>query len=130
MHGVPTVGEVAPFAVMLTGLFTRLDGYIRNRLPAKFASISSRCTNSSSTNGISTSSTTSSSSSPPSGSAAVLEARRHRHHRPLRPERRRLVVLQGSRVSRRIQSGYLYTYALVMLLGLVAAISWAMVQAR
>ncbi|HMS18989.1 NADH-quinone oxidoreductase subunit L [uncultured Sphingorhabdus sp.] len=36
----------------------------------------------------------------------------------------------GSRIAVRMQSGYLYTYALVMLLGLVAAISWFMVQAR
>ena len=35
-----------------------------------------------------------------------------------------------SRLAVRMQSGYLYTYALVMLLGLVAAISWFMVQAR
>jgi NADH-quinone oxidoreductase subunit L len=34
-----------------------------------------------------------------------------------------------SRLAVRMQSGYLYTYALVMLLGLVAAISWLMVQA-
>ncbi|MBK9431851.1 NADH-quinone oxidoreductase subunit L [Sphingorhabdus sp.] len=40
------------------------------------------------------------------------------------------VVQQGSRFAVRMQSGYLYTYALVMLLGLVAAISWFMVQAR
>jgi hypothetical protein len=29
-----------------------------------------------------------------------------------------------------MQSGYLYTYALVMLLGLVGMISWMMVAAR
>jgi NADH-quinone oxidoreductase subunit L len=37
------------------------------------------------------------------------------------------VVAQGSSLSRKVQSGYLYSYALVMLLGLVGAISWAMV---
>jgi NADH-quinone oxidoreductase subunit L len=36
-------------------------------------------------------------------------------------------VLQGTRVAHKVQSGYLYSYALVMLLGLVAAISWVMV---
>jgi NADH-quinone oxidoreductase subunit L len=37
------------------------------------------------------------------------------------------VVAQGSTLSKKVQSGYLYSYALVMLLGLVGAISWAMV---
>ncbi len=39
----------------------------------------------------------------------------------------RLVSL-GSGYAQRIQSGYLYSYALVMLMGLVAAISWVMVR--
>ncbi|MEO5707021.1 MAG: NADH-quinone oxidoreductase subunit L [Alteraurantiacibacter sp.] len=34
------------------------------------------------------------------------------------------VVVQGAAVAKKVQSGYLYSYALVMLLGLVAAISW------
>jgi len=37
-------------------------------------------------------------------------------------------VLQGSRIASRLQTGYLYSYALVMLLGLTAAISWVMVH--
>ncbi|NOU02283.1 MAG: NADH-quinone oxidoreductase subunit L [Novosphingobium sp.] len=37
-------------------------------------------------------------------------------------------VAQGSRIAQRFQSGYLYSYALVMLLGLTAAISWVMVH--
>lgn len=36
-------------------------------------------------------------------------------------------VAQGTRVAQKVQSGYLYSYALVMLLGLVGAISWMMV---
>jgi NADH-quinone oxidoreductase subunit L len=39
------------------------------------------------------------------------------------------VVAFCSRMAVRMQSGYLYSYALVMLLGLVAAVSWMMVQA-
>jgi len=31
----------------------------------------------------------------------------------------------GNRITARIQSGYLYSYALVMLLGLIGAASWA-----
>ncbi|MCW2391218.1 NADH-quinone oxidoreductase subunit L [Sphingobium sp. B1D7B] len=35
------------------------------------------------------------------------------------------VVVAGSRVTRAMQSGYLYSYALVMLIGLAAAVTWA-----
>ncbi len=38
------------------------------------------------------------------------------------------VVVQGAGYARRIQSGYLYSYALVMLLGLVAAVSWVIAR--
>ena len=38
------------------------------------------------------------------------------------------VVQAGSRVAARFQSGYLYTYAFVMLLGLTAAVTWAIAQ--
>lgn len=37
-------------------------------------------------------------------------------------------VAQGSKFAARFQSGYLYSYALVMLLGLTAAISWVVVK--
>jgi len=36
------------------------------------------------------------------------------------------VVSKGAVAARKVQSGYLYSYALVMLLGLVAAISWVL----
>ena len=35
------------------------------------------------------------------------------------------LVSQGSRVTARLQSGYVYTYAFVMLIGLTAALTWA-----
>ena len=38
------------------------------------------------------------------------------------------LVAIGSGVARRFQSGYLYTYALVMLIGLVAATTWAITR--
>lgn len=38
------------------------------------------------------------------------------------------VVARGSTYAQRVQSGYLYSYALVMLLGLVAAVTWVMVH--
>ncbi len=37
-------------------------------------------------------------------------------------------VVQGSNYARKVQSGYLYSYALVMLLGLVAAVTWVIVR--
>jgi NADH-quinone oxidoreductase subunit L len=37
-------------------------------------------------------------------------------------------VGQGSTFARRVQSGYLTSYALVMLLGLVAAVTWIMAR--
>ncbi len=38
------------------------------------------------------------------------------------------IVMQGNRLAARLQSGYLATYALVMLLGLAAVASWAMTR--
>ncbi|WP_336972430.1 NADH-quinone oxidoreductase subunit L [Sphingobium aromaticiconvertens] len=38
------------------------------------------------------------------------------------------LVVQGGKITRRLQSGYLYTYALVMLIGLAAAATWAMTR--
>ncbi len=38
------------------------------------------------------------------------------------------LVVQGSRLAVKFQSGYLYTYALVMLLGLCAAATWVMTR--
>ncbi len=38
------------------------------------------------------------------------------------------LVVAGGRVTRKLQSGYLYTYALVMLIGLAAAITWAITR--
>jgi NADH-quinone oxidoreductase subunit L len=38
------------------------------------------------------------------------------------------LVAQGSRGAVKLQSGYLYSYALVMLVGLVGAISWVIAQ--
>ncbi len=38
------------------------------------------------------------------------------------------VVVQGTRAAKKLQSGYLYSYALIMLIGLTVAISWVMVR--
>ena len=38
------------------------------------------------------------------------------------------LTVQGAAFAKRVQSGYLYSYALVMLLGLVAAISWVLAR--
>ena len=42
----------------------------------------------------------------------------------------RYAVGVGNRVTARLQSGYLYSYALVMLLGLIGAASWAIWWAK
>ena len=38
------------------------------------------------------------------------------------------VAAFGSRAAGRLQSGYLYTYALVMLIGLTGAVTWAITR--
>jgi NADH-quinone oxidoreductase subunit L len=44
------------------------------------------------------------------------------------PDGAAAAVFAGTRLTTRLQSGYLYTYALVMLLGVAAATTWAMAQ--
>jgi NADH-quinone oxidoreductase subunit L len=44
------------------------------------------------------------------------------------PDGAAAAVAVGTRISARIQTGYLYSYALVMLLGVAAATTWAMAQ--
>ncbi|HEX8640066.1 MAG TPA: proton-conducting transporter membrane subunit, partial [Allosphingosinicella sp.] len=44
------------------------------------------------------------------------------------PDGAAAAVVAGTRLTARLQTGYLYTYALVMLLGLAAATTWAMAQ--
>jgi NADH-quinone oxidoreductase subunit L len=41
-----------------------------------------------------------------------------------------VAVAAGNRIAARVQSGYLYSYALVMLLGLIGAATWAIWWAR
>jgi NADH-quinone oxidoreductase subunit L len=44
------------------------------------------------------------------------------------PDGAAALVMQGNRIAARLQSGYLYTYALVMLIGLAGAATWAMTR--
>ncbi|MDT9597487.1 NADH-quinone oxidoreductase subunit L [Sphingosinicella rhizophila] len=44
------------------------------------------------------------------------------------PDGAAALIVGGNRLTSRLQSGYLYTYALVMLLGLAAAVTWAMAR--
>jgi NADH-quinone oxidoreductase subunit L len=128
MHGVPTWVKWAPFAVMATGLFIAWYGYIRNpRFPATFVE-----------------------------QFGVLhqfvfnkwyfdELYHLVFVRPafwlgkvfwkqgdvglidrFGPNGAAWVVAQGTTYARKVQSGYLTSYALVMLLGLVGAITWVM----
>ena len=128
MHAVPLWVKWAPFAVMLTGFAIAWHGYIRRPdFPARFAA-----------------------------QAGVLyrlcfnkwyfdEIYDFLFVRPafwigrlfwkqgdvgiidrFGPDGAAWVVAQGSRVAQKVQTGYLYSYALVMLLGLVGAVSWVM----
>jgi NADH-quinone oxidoreductase subunit L len=130
MHEVPWWVQWAPFAVMLTGLAIAWYAYIRNpRFPATFV-----------------------------GQFGVLhrfvfnkwyfdELYDLIFVRPafwigrqfwklgdvgiidrFGPNGAAWVVVQGAGYARRIQSGYLYSYALVMLIGLIGAVSWVVAR--
>ena len=42
------------------------------------------------------------------------------------PDGAAALVVQGAALAKKVQSGYLYSYALIMLLGLIAAITWVL----
>jgi NADH-quinone oxidoreductase subunit L len=44
------------------------------------------------------------------------------------PDGAAAVISAGTRVTARLQSGYLYTYAFVMLIGICAAVTWVMAR--
>ena len=130
MHGVPVWVKWAPFAVMLTGLVIAWYGYIRNtRFPAAFVDqfgflyrfllnkwyfdelyhfIFVR----------------------PAmalgrifwkvGDQGIIDR--------FGPNGAAWVVAKGSKAAVKLQSGYLYSYALVMLVGLVGAVSWVIAR--
>ena len=130
MHAVPTWVKWAPFAVMVTGLAVAYYGYIANPgFPARFANairpiytfvynkwffdelydrifvrpafwLGDRFWK--------------------LGDIGLIDR--------FGPNGAAWVVAQGSRAARKLQTGYLYSYALVMLIGLTAAISWVMVH--
>lgn len=130
MHGVPDWVKWAPFAVMITGLLIAWYAYIRNpQFPAKFVE-----------------------------QFAVLHKFLYNkwyfdelYHlifvRPafwfgklfwqrgdiglidkFGPNGAADLVVEGARGAKAMQSGYLYNYALVMLLGLVAAVTWVIAR--
>jgi NADH-quinone oxidoreductase subunit L len=108
---------------MLIGLAIAYNNYIRQAGAPAASSRSSRASPlPDATNGISTSSTTSCSSARRCGSAACSgsggdEGTIDRFG----PHGAAYAVGVGNRLTARLQSGYLYSYALVMLLGLIGA---------
>jgi len=130
MHGVPLWVKLAPGVVMLTGLLIAWLAYIRSPgFPAKFTATF----------------------------GALYDFLLHKWYfdelydvvfvRPafaigrflwkrgdqgtidrFGPNGAAALVAGGSRLTARLQSGYVYTYALVMLLGLAAAATWAVVR--
>ena len=128
LHNAPMWVKLAPAAVMLFGLFLAWNAYIRNpRLPAAFAgnfgtlytflynkwffdeifhTIFVR----------------------PSLALGRLFWKRGDEQTIDRfgPNGAAALIAGGNRLTARLQTGYLYTYALVMLLGIAAATTWAM----
>ncbi|MFO1256319.1 MAG: NADH-quinone oxidoreductase subunit L [Sphingomonadaceae bacterium] len=130
MHAVPTWVKWAPFAVMVTGLAVAYYGYIANPgFPARFANairpiytfvynkwffdelydrifvrpafwLGDRFWK--------------------LGDIGLIDR--------FGPNGSAWVVAQGSRFASKVQTGYLYSYALVMLLGLTGAITWVLVH--
>lgn len=126
MHGVPTWVKWAPFTVMAIGLVTAWYGYIKNtRFPATVAE--------------------------QLGPIYAFVYRKWMFDELYHylfvvpalwlgrvfwkvgdvgiidrfgPNGAAWVVAKGSHYAQKVQSGYLYSYALVMLIGLVAAITW------
>ena len=130
IHEVPLWVKLAPGTVMIIGFLIAFQAYIRNTaFPARFVGQWGCSTDFLSTNGISTSSTTSSSSARRCGSAgcsgSAATRARSTASAPTAPP---AAVVVGNVLTARLQSGYLYTYALVMLLGLAAAATWAMAR--
>ncbi len=130
VHGVPLWVKLSPAAVMLIGLMIAWNGYIRDpAIPARFA-----------------------------GHFRLLHNFLYRKWyfdelydvlfvRPsiwvgrlfwkqgdegtidrFGPDGAAALIVAGTRLTARLQTGYVYTYALVMLLGLAAATTWAMAR--
>ena len=130
LHNAPLWVKLAPAAVMLLGLFLAWNAYIRNpRLPAAFAgnfgtlytflynkwffdeifhTIFVR----------------------PSLALGRFFWKRGDEQTIDRfgPDGAAAIIAGGNRLTARLQTGYLYTYALVMLLGIAAATTWAMAR--
>ncbi|MEO5586650.1 MAG: NADH-quinone oxidoreductase subunit L, partial [Novosphingobium sp.] len=129
MHEVPTWVKWAPFAVMLTGFLVAIQAYIRNpKLPAAFVEqigvihtfVYNKWYFDELYNFLFVR---------PAfwlgrvfwkqGDVGIIDR--------FGPNGAAWVVVQGTRVAQKVQSGYLYSYALVMLLGLIGVVSWVMV---
>ncbi len=128
MHDVPLWVKWAPFAVMLTGFAIAWHGYIRRpdfpaRFVAQFGVLYRFCFNKWYFDEIYDFLFVR-----PAfwigrlfwqqGDVGIIDR--------FGPDGAAWVVAQGSRVAQKVQTGYLYSYALVMLLGLVGAVSWVL----
>ena len=126
LHNVPYWVKLTATFVMLIGLAIAWLAYIKDTtIPAKVPNSSARSTGSSTTSGISTNSTTTSSSSRLRLDATLKLGDVGTIDR-FGPNGVAWVVEKGSVGAKKFQTGYLYSYALVMLLGLVAAVTWVL----
>jgi NADH-quinone oxidoreductase subunit L len=124
---VPTWVKLSPFVAMLIGFGTAWLFYIRRPdLPRASPRTSGRSTCSCSTSGTSTRSTTSSSCGLRSGSAFALEARVT--GRTIDGAINGVamgIVPFFTRLAGRAQSGYIFTYAFAMVIGIARLMTWA-----
>jgi len=130
LHEAPMWVKLSPAAVMLFGLFLAWNAYIRNpRLPAAFAG-NFRTLHSFLYNKWFFDEAYDLLLVRPSLALGRLFWKRGDEQTIDRfgPDGAAAVVAGGNRVAARIQTGYLYTYALVMLLGIAAATTWAMAR--
>jgi NADH-quinone oxidoreductase subunit L len=130
IHHAPLWVKLSPAAVMLFGLFLAWNGYIRNtRLPGAFAA-NFRTLHSFLFNKWFFDEAYDLVFLRPSLALGRLFWKRGDEQTIDRfgPDGAAAVVAGGNRVAARVQTGYLYTYALVMLLGIAAATTWAMAR--
>ncbi len=128
MHEVPTWVKWAPFAVMLTGLLVAWQAYIRDTgLPARFVEQFSVVHRFFYNKWYFDELYNLVFVKPAfwfgrlfwkQGDQGTIDR--------FGPNGAAWLVLQGTRVAQKVQTGYLYSYALVMLIGLTMAVSWAL----
>jgi NADH-quinone oxidoreductase subunit L len=130
LHDAPMWVKLSPAFVMLLGLFLAWNAYIRNpRLPAAFVA-NTRTLHSFLYNKWFFDEAYQAVFVRPSLALGRIFWKRGDEGTIDRfgPDGAAALIVGGTRLTTRLQTGYLYTYALVMLLGIAAATTWAMAR--